>query len=309
MAGDQLQKEQTAAEDDSPPKPPHGSDLRLRPGHALFPRGPASATPQLALPASAAEVPASAARAAALAAARAAWLPDAGPSPAADRLAAGFDRGWAAAREEGMLVAAPAWPWLLAPGAALARIGDAAAAPGAEHVPADALGTGVVLLDARGRVLLLRRAGRDSWPGRWEVPGGGVDGEGHEGGGDASVLAGAARELLEESGLLGAAFVGVVDPAGRAFKTRSGLRVRRFSFVALLGEEQEVTVAGPGGRVGWVPVTVNPREHQDWIWATEEEVAVARFDDKKLVFTSEAEQNDILAVFKVFRDSTKVVPN
>src|SRR5205807_2587544 len=105
----------------------------------------------------------------------------------------------------------------------------------------------------------------------------------------------------------GPAFVGVADPRGRAFVTRRGLRIRRFVFVAVLDGEPPGAVPGPGGRAGWVPVTVDPQEHQDWIWATEEEVAAARFDDKELLFTSAEEQNDVLAVFEALRADSKAV--
>jgi hypothetical protein len=108
--------------------------------------------------------------------------------------------------------------------------------------------------------------------------------------------------LWEESGLAGVVFVGVVDGRGRGFVSSKGLRVRRFSVVAVLAEGVEWG-EGPGGRGGWVNVTVDPKEHQDWVWATEDEVAAARFDDRELVFTSEDERRDILAVFHVLKDS------
>ena len=302
MGSDQLQKQQTAAEDDQPPKPRGGSDLRLRPGHALLPRGPAPATPQLALPASAAQVPTAAARAAALAAARAAWLPDAGPSPAADPLAGGFDRGWTAARSEGMPVAAPAWPWAPGPGRHPGEsIGDAARAGRAPRARrgADALGDG-------GRAAGRARQGAPPAAGRGGLAaralggarrrrrrGGARGGRGREraGGGGAGAARGERAAGRGVCGRRGSGREGVCDAARAAGQE---VLVRRCA-----GRGAGSDCGGAGGRVGWVPVTVDPKEHQDWIWATEEEVAVARFHDRELAFTSEVEQNDILAVLKL----------
>ncbi|KAL7815627.1 NUDIX hydrolase domain-like protein [Trichoderma gracile] len=60
----------------------------------------------------------------------------------------------------------------------------------------DGVHTSAFIFDEQGRVLLVQRAAHDSMPNLWETPGGAVDE------GDASVLAGCAREVLEEVGLV-----------------------------------------------------------------------------------------------------------
>jgi 8-oxo-dGTP pyrophosphatase MutT (NUDIX family) len=278
-----------AAAAEEPPaasQPPTTEDPHPVQARDLLPLGPQPASPQIVLDRAAVPPPSDGAPPpAALAAARRAWR--LGAAPAAD---AQLERGWAVARASGARVAPACWPFLLPAAAILARLAAATREADPRAPVPQALATGVVVLDAARRVLLIRRAAGDSRPGRWEVPGGGVDDPG-----DASVLAGAAREVREEAGLDLAAFVGVVDGRGREFfTTRRGLVVRRFSFVAVLGDD----VAPEGeGREGWVPVTIDPREHQDWIWATKAQVAAARFEDRELLFTSEEERLDIIAVY------------
>jgi 8-oxo-dGTP diphosphatase len=91
-----------------------------------------------------------------------------------------------------------------------------------------------------GRVLLLRRAGWDSYPSAWELPGGKVDrGE--------PVEAAVARELFEETGLVA---VGDADPCFQCIVTSpSGRRVAERFFA--------------------LPAAGEPRlshEHDDYVW-------------------------------------------
>jgi 8-oxo-dGTP pyrophosphatase MutT (NUDIX family) len=91
-----------------------------------------------------------------------------------------------------------------------------------------------------GRVLLVRRAGWDSYPSAWELPGGKVDaGE--------PVEAALARELFEETGLVAA---GAPEPSAECVVTSpSGRRVA----------ERLFRVAASGR-----PVLSD--EHDDYVW-------------------------------------------
>lgn len=128
------------------------------------------------------------------------------------------------------------------------------------------LGTTALVYDARNRVLLLQRAPHDSMPLRWEAPGGAVDAA------DASILAGCARELREEAGLVATRFVrGVARgeglQAGSVHADRTGKRFYcRFAFEVVVREGE---------------VRLDPEEHVDWVWASEEEVRAGRMGDGK----------------------------
>ena len=105
------------------------------------------------------------------------------------------------------------------------------------------IGVGVVVRDASGRILMIRRAPHDVLPGLWEYPGGT-----RETGED--VAAGAARELAEETGLtrLPLEYARSLD-----FTSRRGRRARQFVFTAVV----------PDG----TPVTLSP-EHDGHQWAS-----------------------------------------
>ncbi|KAK1832934.1 NUDIX hydrolase domain-like protein [Podospora conica] len=134
--------------------------------------------------------------------------------------------------------------------------------------------TSILVFDSHNRILLLQRAAHDSMPGQWECPGGAVDAE------DPTILDAAMRELWEEAGLRGERVVRFVEEAGVQglvggerveerglvfeFVNRKGV-FRRFYRVAF-----EVVVEGGGE--GTTPVVVlDPEEHQDYLWAGEEE--------------------------------------
>lgn len=173
------------------------------------------------------------------------------------------------------------------------------------------------------QVLLLRRSPTDSYPLKWEMPGGSVDAS------DKSVLDAAARELWEESGLEGAHFhasvgmttqdvreaqellrgtwgiqpheedakdvqvqVQVDDAAGVVVKITTFLETAevwgKLNFVATMAEDGAVVV-------------MDPAEHVEWGWFTEDEVRTGRAGDKVLAFTSQAVWGSILEGFRVGR--------
>ncbi|KIH91009.1 hypothetical protein SPBR_02030 [Sporothrix brasiliensis 5110] len=143
-----------------------------------------------------------------------------------------------------------------------------------------------VVFDDQDRVLLVQRAAHDSMPNRWEVTGGAAD----EPGDDKfepvdgahprnTILSGAARELWEEAGLVATRFTHLVpqpaeaplrdateapppyfkDHAGYVYTNRTGtVLYLRFAFHVLVQSTDKVTL--------------DPDEHQDYVWATEEEV-------------------------------------
>lgn len=154
------------------------------------------------------------------------------------------------------------------------------------------LATGSLVFDPQGRILLIQRAGHDSMPNMWEVPGGAVDDD------DPTVLHGAARELWEEAGLVATNFTHLIRPAitsgagadtelGHIFTNRLGTKTFcRFSFVT----EVESCAA----------VQLDPNEHQAFVWATADEIQQQRMHDGlEIPITHESVRVLILEAFRL----------
>ncbi|KAL1880022.1 hypothetical protein Daus18300_001385 [Diaporthe australafricana] len=154
------------------------------------------------------------------------------------------------------------------------------------------------------RVLLIQRASHDSMPNRWEIPGGAVDA-------DETVLGGLAREVWEESALVVRRVTATVwagegeeggegdAGAGAVFRTTRGRFVYKLTFVA----EVEDSAA----------VALDPDEHQDFLWATEEECRAGRVERSaegkgltELVFTTKAQEESIMRAFEASRKARGV---
>ncbi|KPM38509.1 hypothetical protein AK830_g8070 [Neonectria ditissima] len=151
----------------------------------------------------------------------------------------------------------------------------------------DAVASGALVFDAQGRVLLIQRAASDSMPNRWEIPGGAVDPE------DASVLYGCARELWEETGLVLRHIRRVVPDGidgrpGAVFTNRTGQRFYcKFSFEVDVAEGQDVRL--------------DPNEHQDFVWATEEMVTKQAVGERKIPLTNSIMVNLLRKAFEMRR--------
>lgn len=163
----------------------------------------------------------------------------------------------------------------------------------------EGLATGAVIFsnhhpaDQPDRVLLVQRASHDSMPNRWEIPGGAVDK-------NETVVGGLAREVWEESGLEVKRFVACVGDgdglnAGAVFTTTRGRFVFKLTFVVEVKDSSAVKL--------------DPEEHQDYVWATEEECRaklVERSAERKgsteLVFTTPAQKAAIMRAFEIRRN-------
>ncbi|KAI8611143.1 NUDIX hydrolase domain-like protein, partial [Chytriomyces sp. MP71] len=143
----------------------------------------------------------------------------------------------------------------------------------AAHPDVDVLASGALIF-LHGRVLVMQRAATDSRPLKWETPGGGVDAE------DPTILHGVVREVFEEAGLRVVSVDAVVGPKeGHRFVSSRGLKVRKVSFL--------VTVADASC------VILDPLEHAQCLWLTEEDVRAGVHGDVRLEFTS-SEQVDVI---------------
>ncbi|KAI1030325.1 hypothetical protein LB505_004336 [Fusarium chuoi] len=136
----------------------------------------------------------------------------------------------------------------------------------------DSLATGALVFDTSNRILLLQRAPDDSMPNKWEIPGGACDDE------DETVLYGCARELWEEAGLKlrhirRAIPDGPNGKPGAIFTNRTGKRFFcKFSFEVDVEDTAEVKL--------------DPKEHQDYVWATEDEVKGQKIGDREIPLTN-----------------------
>jgi 8-oxo-dGTP diphosphatase len=120
-----------------------------------------------------------------------------------------------------------------------AEIRDQARKDGISHIS-----TGVAVL-RDGKLLIVRRSRVDSFAGKYELPGGGVDpGE--------TITQGAVREVQEETGLTVTNVLVIFK--GFDYSTSTKPHVRQVNFVV------EVE---PG------PVVLNPKEHDAFMWVSE----------------------------------------
>ncbi|KAF7543969.1 hypothetical protein G7Z17_g10315 [Cylindrodendrum hubeiense] len=132
----------------------------------------------------------------------------------------------------------------------------------------DGLASGALVFDDKDRILLVQRAPNDSMPNLWEIPGGAVDDD------DPSVLYGCARELWEEAGLVARHVKHVIPDGfngkpGAVFTNRTGkIFWCKFSFEVDVIDTREVKL--------------DPNEHQDFVWATEEEVINQAIGERKI---------------------------
>jgi ADP-ribose pyrophosphatase YjhB (NUDIX family) len=139
-------------------------------------------------------------------------------------------------------------------------------------------------------------------PGRWEIPGGGCDDD------DASILHAVARELWEEAGLQAAHVGPLVGRAPHVFVSRSGKVVGKFNFLVEAARDADADDdddADGGRRWGeWGDVTLDPDEHQRFVWASEEEVRAGRAveGDVELTFTTADVEETVLEAFRLRRE-------
>jgi len=127
---------------------------------------------------------------------------------------------------------------------------DKAKADGVTH-----FATGVAVF-RDGRLLVVRRAAHDSLGGVYELPGGGVD-EGE------TITDGAIREALEETGLRVRRITGVFE--GFDYQTGTKPHVRQCNFIVSVESGE---------------VVLEPNEHDDYRWISEDEIAALETTDE-----------------------------
>lgn len=139
------------------------------------------------------------------------------------------------------------------------------------------------------RFLLIQRARHDSSPLLWEAPGGAVDRE------DPTILHGAARELFEEAGLKASHIRRMINDRDDAeggkcnvFTTSRGMVVAAWIF------EMEVKIEDMEEGV-----KLDPNEHEDYVWASEDEIIAGAVGDKKIPMASAVQKGRVLEAFRL----------
>lgn len=153
----------------------------------------------------------------------------------------------------------------------------------------DGLATGNIVFNDEGKILLIQRASSDSMPNRWEIPGGAVDDE------DPTVLEGSARELWEEAGLIAKRFNHVVTEGpdqkpGQVYPNSTRTKKWcRFSFDVKVESCEHVKL--------------DPKEHQAFAWATEDEIRTQLIGDCQHPITNQHMQALILEAFRLRKET------
>jgi 8-oxo-dGTP pyrophosphatase MutT (NUDIX family) len=161
--------------------------------------------------------------------------------------------------------------------------------PGAEY---KYLATGALVFDdskpSAPRILLIQRSANDSMAGRWEIPGGGVDDD------DESILHAVARELWEEAALT-AVSIGRLVGNPHFFESRKGKRVCKFNFLV-------ETKSGEGS----MDVKLDPKEHQSFVWASEEEARARKVGNLEIEFTMKDLEETVLEAFSIRKEAKEM---
>jgi 8-oxo-dGTP pyrophosphatase MutT (NUDIX family) len=155
-----------------------------------------------------------------------------------------------------------------------------------QHPEYDGIAGGALVFDSQKRLLIIQRAAHDSLPNLWEIPGGAIDFT------DDTILHGMGREVFEESGLRVSALNRLIGPGdGRVVFTNSTkkLKICKFTF--------EVEVESTD------VVTLDPNEHQDYLWVTAEDCLNHGLERDGTVvefkFTRPAQEATILEGFRL----------
>ncbi|UNI15731.1 hypothetical protein JDV02_002237 [Purpureocillium takamizusanense] len=115
-------------------------------------------------------------------------------------------------------------------------------------------------------ILVIQRAAGDFAGLMWEVPGGCCEADK-----DSTVLAGVARELLEETGLHLRSIKRVVDEVDIPDHQKVDFMWRKVTFEVEV-EEGHGLAAADKREIMTAAVKLEPDEHQDWGWASESQV-------------------------------------
>ncbi|KAF2805563.1 uncharacterized protein BDZ99DRAFT_466532 [Mytilinidion resinicola] len=132
----------------------------------------------------------------------------------------------------------------------------------------DALAVGAVVYHKKRLLLIQRSASDRAFPNFWEIPGGGSEDS------DETILHGVERELMEETGFKAKRFVKLV--AQLEWNDKRPGRTSKWAKVNVEVEVEGIETDGD------LEIVLAPKEHQAFVWATEEVVEEKRKDGTSL---------------------------
>ncbi|KAM7213764.1 NUDIX hydrolase domain-like protein [Rhypophila decipiens] len=148
-----------------------------------------------------------------------------------------------------------------------------------------------IVIHKSSHVLLVQRAATDGFPNCWECPGGGVDND------DETILHALARELHEETGLVVSHVRALVDDKTE-FKGREGTWRKITCLV-------EVNASDADEEYLEMPkVSLEPLEHQDFVWASEEDIERGRVGEKEIKFAYQVQKETIKLAFGMAKEGS-----
>ncbi|KAH8729102.1 NUDIX hydrolase domain-like protein [Phaeosphaeriaceae sp. PMI808] len=156
-----------------------------------------------------------------------------------------------------------------------------------QHPEYNVLCTGIVVFNEDGKLLLVQRAADErAFPNAWEVPGGKVDDT------DETLLHAAVRELKEETGLTATR----VRRKVAEFTFADGKRAEPITWLKLIFEME----------VKDTKVSLDPIEHQNFLFVSEEEVVKDAVGDVKLEYVSPPNKTVKLEAFRLQREAVAI---
>ena len=146
------------------------------------------------------------------------------------------------------------------------------------------------------RLLLLQRASTDSYPNVWEFPGGAAEFS------DPSILHSVARETFEETGLRLTRFVRQIGD-GTKWTTRAKTWLKLVFEIQVVELHDTIPAAA---EEDLAPVTLDPQEHQKYVWATEAEIRQCTTTSGPYPTMTEEQRQVMLQAFALHNAAAKL---
>lgn len=157
--------------------------------------------------------------------------------------------------------------------------------------------------DPESRLLIVQRAAEEtSFPNKWEVPGGSCERD------DPSVAHSLGREVFEETGLRLTRYCRQVGKSNNWIDGRDNTNWLKLTFE--IEVEELHGLGGQRTKEGYerVVIKLDPKEHQKYAWATENEIKQSHPTSGKYPTITEAQSEKLVEAFALHREHSPPVP-